>query len=171
MNFCQLPTLEWLNDSLFTNEGSVNDGKDSLCVLISQTVRIEVKQGPSTGLLNSRTVIIKIAMDDFRKAKSCFEKGRRFVQRVEESLFISLRKDGYNQYLMFFCSTIRIGLEGFHDGDVPSKKLLVTVLLYKFFQLGDPLNQMDITTYLVSLICNFSSPLVKSCLTCARSCL
>ena len=134
-------------------------------------MRIEVKQSPSTGLLNSRAVIIKIAVDDFRKSKSCFEKGRRFVQRVEESLFISLGKNGYNQYLMFFGSTIRIRLQGFHDGDIPSKKLLVSVLLNKFFQLGDPLNRMDITTYLVSLICNFSSPLVKSCLTWARSCL
>lgn len=90
MNFCQLLTSEWLSWRGSTDQGSVDNGKHGLCGLTREAMSIQVKQHSSTRLLDSRTVIIEVCMDDLHQSEGSFDEGRRLIDGVQQLLLIGL---------------------------------------------------------------------------------
>lgn len=57
---------------------------------------IQVKQSSRASLLDSRTMIIEITMQDLNNSEGSFEKTWRFVDGVQKLVFINLGNDGYD---------------------------------------------------------------------------
>ena len=66
---------------------------------------------------------------------------------------------------MFFSRTVSIRLQCFEYSYVPSQVLLVAIVLNQLFEFSYALDVIQVTIYLVSAACSFSSPRLNCCLT------
>jgi hypothetical protein len=115
-------------------------------------VRVEVEESPSACLLDGRTVVVEVAVEDFHQPESRFEQRGRLVDGVEQLLSVGLGKDGDNQDFVLLGGTVGVGLEGLEDGDVAPEVFLVPVLLDEFLEFCDALLRQWVTISRVSAI-------------------